>query len=79
MAETFAGEVCSGVVVFKGSPPLPGGTKVRVELVDIDAALSELSALLLGIASKVTSLPADLAENDDYYLHGTPKRLKPQP
>ena len=79
MAETFTGEVRGGVVVFEGSPPFPDGTKVRVERVEMDAALSELSALLLGVAGKATGLPADLAENHDHYLHGTPKRMNPQP
>jgi len=79
MAEIFTGEVRGGVVVFEGSPPLPDGTKVRVERVDMDAALSELSVLLMGVAGKVAGLPTDLAENHDHYLHGTPKRIKVQP
>jgi hypothetical protein len=79
MGEMYTGEVRGGVVVFEGSPPFPDGTKVRVEPVDMKAALSELSTLLMDVAGKVTGLPADLAENHDHYLHGTPKRMKPQP
>jgi len=80
MAETYAGEVRGGVVVFEGSPPpLPEGTKVRIERVDMEAALGELSAMLMAVAGKASGLPADLAENHDHYLHGTPKRTHPLP
>ncbi|MGZ3431106.1 MAG: hypothetical protein ACXVA7_04700 [Isosphaeraceae bacterium] len=80
MAETFAGEVRGGVVVFGGpSPPLPEGTKVWIERVDMKAALGELSATLMAVAGKASGLPTDLAENHDHYLHGTPKRTHPVP
>ncbi len=79
MAETFAGEVRGGVV-FEGSPPpLLEGAKVRIERVDMEAALGELSAMLIAVAGKASGLPTDLAENHDHYLHGTPNRTHPVP
>jgi hypothetical protein len=80
MAETYVGAVRGGVVVFEGEPPpLPEGTKVRIQPVDMEAALGELSAMLMAVAGKATGLPTDLAENHDHYLHGTPKRTHPLP
>ena len=76
----MAGEVRGGVVVFAGSPPpLPEGTKVRIERVDMETALGELSAMLMAVAGKASGLPSDLAENHDHYLHGTPKRTHALP
>jgi hypothetical protein len=75
MAEAYTGEFRNGVVIFDGTvPPLPEGTKVRIEPFDVDSALDELSASLLSVAGKAVGLPSDLAENHDHYLHGTPKR-----
>ncbi len=78
MAQTYSGEIRNGVVVFDGaSAPRPEGTKVRVELVDRDAALKSLSERLLSVAGTAVGLPPDMAENHDHYLHGTPKRTPP--
>jgi hypothetical protein len=78
MAEIYSGEIRNGVVVFEGtSPPLPEGTKVRVEPVDRDAALTSLSRLLLSVAGTAVGLPSDMAENHDHYLHGVAKRTDP--
>jgi hypothetical protein len=75
MPESYTGEFRNGVVVFDGiTPPLAEGTKVRIELFDVDLALDELSASLLSVAGKAIGLPSDLAENHDHYLHGTQKR-----
>jgi hypothetical protein len=75
MAETYSGEVRNGVVVFEGSPPpLPEGTRVRVEPVDDEEALANLYAKLRAVAGTAEGLPSDLAENLDHYLHGHPKK-----
>src|SRR3954451_22218559 len=75
MPESYTGEYHNGVVVFDGIiPPLAEGTKVRIEPLDVDPPLGELSASLLSVAGKAGGLPLDLAENHDHYLHGTPKR-----
>ena len=77
MAETFTGEVRGGVVVFEGSPPLPDGTKVRVERVDRDRETAETPTLaerLAPVIGAAVGLPSDLAAQHDHYLHGLPKR-----
>ncbi len=75
MAETYNGQVQNGVVVFdEGTPPLPEGTRVRVEAAELKDAVADLSRILLEFAGKAQGLPADLAEQHDHYLHGTPKR-----
>jgi hypothetical protein len=75
MAEIYTGHVRDGVVVFdEGTPPLPEGTKVQVELADQKTSLRSLSAGLRGLAGRAEGLPEDMAENLDHYLHGHPKK-----
>lgn len=78
MAETFAGEVRGGVVVFeKGSPPLPEGTRVRIEPVEIETEESRTPTLaerLEPVIGTAQGLPSDMAAQHDHYLHGLPKR-----
>ena len=75
MAETYTGQVQNGVIVFDESiSPLPEGTRVQVEPVDMESAIRDLSRILLEFAGTVQGLPSDLAEQHDHYLHGTPKR-----
>jgi hypothetical protein len=35
---------------------------------------NELTRRLIALSGKIDGLPADLAEQHDHYLHGTPKR-----
>jgi hypothetical protein len=76
MSETYMGEIRGGVVVFEGSPPpLPQGTRVRIEPVAADEeSTPTLAERLKPIIGSVKGLPSDLAEQHDHYLHGTPKR-----
>ncbi len=75
MAQTYTGQVQNGVVVFdEGSPPLPEGARVQVKVVDMEAAVQDLSRRLLSIAGIAEGLPSDFAEQHDHYIHGTPKR-----
>ncbi len=75
MSKIYTGEIRGGVVVFEGTPPsLPEGTKVRVEPVEIETALADLSDRLLKLSGTVEGLPEDYAENLDHYLRGQPKR-----
>ena len=75
MAETDTGQVQNGVIVLDGGvAALPEGTRVRVEPVDLKAAVQELSQTLLEFAGSGKELPTDLAEQHDHYLHGKPKR-----
>jgi hypothetical protein len=77
MAESYLGEVRDGVVVFEGSaPPLPPGTRVRIEPIGPEERSSptpaERYADVIGI---IEGLPPDLAANHDHYIHGAPRRV----
>lgn len=75
MAETYTGQVQNGVVVFdEGTPPLPEGTRLQLQPIDLDKALEELSQSLRDLSGILDGLPEDYAENLDHYLHGQPKR-----
>ena len=75
MAETYTGQIQNGVVVFDaGTPPLPEGTRLQLQPIDMEKALEDLSNSLLELAGTVEGLPEDYAENLDHYLHGQPKR-----
>jgi hypothetical protein len=69
---TLQGIVHNGVVVFEQPPPLPEGTRVEVTVPASNHPT--LSEKLLKYAGKVNDLPADMAEQHDHYLHGTPRR-----
>ena len=63
MAGAYTGLVQNGVIVLdEGLPPLPEGTRVRVEPVDLKAAAVELSRVLLQFAGTGKDPPPDLAE-----------------
>jgi serine/threonine protein kinase len=64
------GTIHNGVVVVESDSPLPEGAKVTV-VVPAKSTLGERLKKFKGVAQ---DLPADLAENHDHYLHGTPKR-----
>ncbi len=78
---TYRGHVEKGVVVLDDAVVLPDGLQVSVEpsrseppqpILDEDGLT--LGQRLLKHAGKAVGLPADLAENHDHYLYGTPKR-----
>jgi energy-coupling factor transporter ATP-binding protein EcfA2 len=77
----LTGKVVNGVIVLENGQSLPDGTLVRVEPVtEPEAAqsvsqVSELREMLLSHAGVLgdSDLPADLAQNLDHYLYGTPK------
>jgi hypothetical protein len=76
----YRGHVEKGVVILDDAVVLPDGLQVRVEPSLPDAAepiLDEegltLGQKLMRHAGKAVGLPADLAENHDHYLYGTPK------
>ena len=69
----YRGQVRNGVIVFEEPVPLAEGTLVRVEA-EQPADPAPLRRGLLALAGCVEGLPADLAENHDHYLYGTPKR-----
>lgn len=76
MPQSYTGEVRDGVIVFESTPPpLPKGSKVRVEPVEPDDSsiptLAERYAAIIGI---VKDLPPDMAAQPDHDIHGTPGR-----
>ena len=71
---SFTGTVIDGVIVLDQNEPLPNGTKVEVQVKEVNTAASPLAEMLLRHAGKAVGLPADMAEQHDHYLHGTPKR-----
>jgi len=75
MAETYTAQVQNGVIVLdEGTPPLPEGMRLRLEPIDMEQSLENLSQALRELAGSVEGLPEDYAENLDHYLHGQPKR-----
>ncbi len=61
------------IVLDEGPRPLAEGTKVRVEPVDVEKAVQDLSGRLLSVAGIATGLPKDMASQHAHYNHGTPK------
>jgi hypothetical protein len=70
---SFQGHIENGVVVFDEPASLPEGAVVRVELASAPARKT-LAERFKDIIGTVHDLPADMAENHDHYLHGTPKQ-----
>ena len=80
MAERFTGQVQNGVIVFdEGTPPLPEGTKVRIET-DAQGDHPSPSTPLLELMDRLDQVPGDpdwptdAAAQHDYYLYGSRKR-----
>jgi hypothetical protein len=48
--------------------------RLRLQPIDMEKSLEDLSQALLELAGTVEGLPEDYAENLDHYLHGQPKR-----
>lgn len=68
----YSGQVKNGVVVFDGEPPLPEGSRVKIEPVD-DAKGRTLADRLRPVIGIAKGLLPDLAKNHDHYLHGRAK------
>ena len=74
---TMRGHIRNGTVVLDEPVKLPDGTSVEVDVrtvtpVDEGPTLYERLRDVIGIAP---GLPADMAENHDHYVHGTPKGI----
>jgi len=67
----------NGVIVPDEATGLQEGTRVRITVQETDGTkpkpgtLGERLMVLAGIAR---GLPADMAEEHDHYIHGTPRR-----
>ena len=76
---TLHGQVRGGVIVFDPPVALPEGAEVQVQVIQspAEAPPTELPSLyerLKPFVGAAKGLPADLAEQHDHYLYGTPKR-----
>lgn len=72
---TYHGTVKDGRIELDSQANLPEGARVQVELETKQAAgesWTDLARRYAGCAGD--DLPADLAEQHDHYIHGTPKR-----
>jgi hypothetical protein len=69
---TFSGIVQNGQIVLEPGVTLPEGTQVEV-VVKAANRKPTLAERMLKHAGTVTDLPADMAEQHDHYIHGTPK------
>jgi hypothetical protein len=76
MSEIIAAHFDGKVIVPDQPLQLPVGQKlrVRVEVAEPSGKAPTLAERLLKHAGTVPDLPADLAEQHDHYIHGTPKR-----
>ena len=70
---TLNGTLNKGIVVLDQPAPWPEGTRVEVAAQAEEKKLT-LAEKLLRHAGTVPDLPADMAEQHDHYIHGTPKR-----
>jgi len=71
---TLQGTLNSGTIVLDQPAPWPEGTRVEVVVKALEEKKPTLAERLLKRAGTVPGLPADMAEQHDHYIHGTPKR-----
>ena len=75
---TLLGHIKNGRIELDQPLSLPEGAKVQIEvLANVDQQEVDGQSLgekLLKYAGRITDAPADLAEQHDHYLHGTPKK-----
>ena len=69
----YHGHVENGVVVLDEPAALPEGMKVAVEPLD-EGTRPTLADRFKDVIGSVDDLPADMAEQHDHYIHGTPKK-----
>lgn len=71
---SVTGRVKNGVVVLPKEVKLPEGSEVEVTLLISVEEAEQFTDELLRISRMTKSLPEDLAENHNHYLHGLPKK-----
>ena len=74
---SVTGKVKNGVVVLPKEVKLPDGTEVEVTPLRSAEEAEEFTEEMLRISRTTKSLPPDLAENHDHYLHGLPNGKPP--
>jgi hypothetical protein len=70
---TYRGHVENGVVVLDEPAALAEGTEVAVEPIGAEVRPT-LAERFKDVIGSVSDLPADMAEQHDHYIHGTPKK-----
>jgi hypothetical protein len=70
---TYKGHVQNGVIVLDEPTDLPDGAEVRVELAERETERS-LADRLRNVIGVAKTLPEDISEQHDHYLHGRPKK-----
>jgi hypothetical protein len=71
---TLQGTMNNGTIVLDQPAPLAEGTRVEIVVTPLTVSKPTLAERLLKHAGTVDDLPADMAEQHDHYIHGTPKR-----
>jgi hypothetical protein len=71
---TLNGTVKRGTIVLDDPHQSPEGARVEVVFNQAEDQTETLQEVLLKQAGTVPDLPADMAEQHDHYIHGTPKR-----
>jgi len=77
---TYRGHVKNGVVVLDEPATLAEGTQVCVEPLSNGTNAQDSGAspnwaeTFAGVQGKAQTLPEDMAQNHDHYLHGVPKK-----
>lgn len=75
------GTIHDGAILLDAPANLPEGAYVQIEVKTVTAPAppgrpgqSTLAERLLKHAGTVSDLPADMADQHDHYIHGTPQR-----
>jgi hypothetical protein len=71
---TLNGTVKQGSIVSDDPLALPEGARVEIVVIPAEDKSQTLRDTLLKHAGCLTGLPADMAEQHDHFIHGTPKR-----
>jgi|tagenome__1003787_1003787.scaffolds.fasta_scaffold15984321_2 hypothetical protein len=77
---TYRGHVKNNVIVLEAGASLPEGTQVSVEPLPNGKHVQETAAspnwaeTFAQVQGKAQTLPEDMAQNHDHYLHGVPKK-----
>jgi hypothetical protein len=77
---SYRGRIQHGTVILEDPLALPDGTEVEVAPVKADVTPGELQnqptwgEVFKDLIGTTPSLPEDMADNHDHYIHGAPKR-----
>jgi hypothetical protein len=75
--QSYTAQVINGMIVLDEDKPLPpDGTRLRVEVIaeSTGSRRRTLAERIASVIGRAEGLPTDLADQQDHYLHGQPKR-----